>query len=452
MIPPPKLSHGDSLFSAKGRRRLARLMAIVPLALAAAVWTRNLIYIEPGKWFNLGLDLVGGVSAVYQADWSTASDVARTWGHQRILEVSREILVDRLAAKGIDDAEIRVATSASALHIDIPNVSDPSAVFDIVGRTGKLEFRPVLEKADESKAFNPDAPDVFRYYTALVRLGQPVFTGDQLDASRLRLISPQPGSTGEDAYYRIAFGFQPAIAEQWDAYALRHKGQQLAIVLDRDVRTMPTIREDTTDARSDVWTLTGRYGLEEARDHYLLLKHGQLPVELRQSQITLIGASPGHSFQRDGLQGFAWATVGLILMLVVFYANRRGSWLRPRWPSWHWRSDSAPASRSGRFESRWSRSRDSCSRWAWGSIRPSLSSSRCGNRSGGSRDTAFPMRSSCSLSTRRTRGVRASDPPARDAHEFHFDRRPAVLDPAAPVRLRDDPRHGAGLHQHLPDA
>lgn len=311
------------ILSPRTKRRIGLGVALLPVVLGAAVWVRNLIAVPKSEWFNPGLDLVGGVSVVYEADWSTAAGGAvGTTQREQLLRACKDVLLTRLEAKGIEGSEIRVASSQSCILVDIPNVSNPDQILDLVGRTGKLEFRPVLdESSDEVEEAGGQLGFTRRGAPTDVRLGPPVFTGDQLDTRKLRVLKPELGATDERASFRLAFEFRPDVADEFQEYAVQHRGQRLAITLDRDIRVVAQLNPETHGGGGG-WVLTGQYTLDEAQDHFLLLKHGELPVELRQSTVTLVGASLGASFRSDAFRGLAWASAGLLITLFVFYGRR----------------------------------------------------------------------------------------------------------------------------------
>ena len=82
---------------------------------------------------SLGLDLRGGVYAVYQAKDTSVEDFDTQ------LAGTISVLRNRLTAQGYTEATVTQQGSDS-IRVEIPDVDDPSAILDIIGTPAKLEF------------------------------------------------------------------------------------------------------------------------------------------------------------------------------------------------------------------------------------------------------------------------------------------------------------------------
>src|SRR3954453_5444113 len=86
---------------------------------------------------KLGLDLQGGLRVEYQAE-----QVGDKIPRPEDLEVIRQIIENRVNATGV--SEPLVTTQGSdRIVIELPGVSDPDAVRQLVGQTGRLDFVPL---------------------------------------------------------------------------------------------------------------------------------------------------------------------------------------------------------------------------------------------------------------------------------------------------------------------
>ena len=119
------------------RRLLASLVGIMLLAATAVGFT-----VGSGNTPSLGLDLQGGASVTLQP----AGEYDAT-----ALEVAVEIIRSRVDAIGV--AEPEIIRQGDTVVINLPGVKDQQRALDIVGRTGNLQLRPVLQ----SGTLNPDA-------------------------------------------------------------------------------------------------------------------------------------------------------------------------------------------------------------------------------------------------------------------------------------------------------
>ena len=111
------------------RKLLFSLLATVFVAVAALAG--NLI---AGNKPSLGLDLQGGASVTLEpkGSYDTAA-----------LDVAVEIIRARVDSIGV--AEPEIIRQGSTVVINLPGVKDQQRALDIVGRTGEVLLRPVLQ-------------------------------------------------------------------------------------------------------------------------------------------------------------------------------------------------------------------------------------------------------------------------------------------------------------------
>jgi preprotein translocase subunit SecD len=86
---------------------------------------------------ELGLDLQGGASVIYEA--GNADEIEDLDG---ALETSVEIIRNRVDALGV--AEPEIVTQGDAIVVNLPGVDDQARALELIGRTAELRFRPVL--------------------------------------------------------------------------------------------------------------------------------------------------------------------------------------------------------------------------------------------------------------------------------------------------------------------
>ena len=122
------------------RRLLASLIGILLVAVVSVGFT-----VASGDAPSLGLDLQGGASITLQPEGEYDA-VA--------LEVAVEIIRSRVDAIGV--AEPEIIRQGDTVVVNLPGVKDQQRALDIVGRTGDLHLRPVLQ----SGSFDPTAGEV----------------------------------------------------------------------------------------------------------------------------------------------------------------------------------------------------------------------------------------------------------------------------------------------------
>ena len=84
----------------------------------------------------LGLDLRGGVYVEY----SCAAPEGSEADFGTLLSGTIRVIQERLTDKGYAEATVQ-QIGTDGIRVEIPDVTDPSAVLDLIGSTAKLEFK-----------------------------------------------------------------------------------------------------------------------------------------------------------------------------------------------------------------------------------------------------------------------------------------------------------------------
>ena len=123
------------------KTRCAVNMIVVVILLAAfgalAIFGLNIgaLEIKPlVEGISQGLDLRGGVSAVYEAQDEGQSDFAS------LLSGTMAVLRNRLTNQGFTEATV-TQQGTNRIRIEIPDVDDPNEILNIIGQPAHLEFK-----------------------------------------------------------------------------------------------------------------------------------------------------------------------------------------------------------------------------------------------------------------------------------------------------------------------
>lgn len=117
---------------ARSRGALTPLLSIVVVAAAL------LGFVIAKDWTpQLGLDLQGGASVVFEPDGEATDDQ---------LDTAIGILRSRVDALGV--AEPEIVRQGDSIVVNLPGIEDSERAIEIIGRTAQLEFRPVLAGID----------------------------------------------------------------------------------------------------------------------------------------------------------------------------------------------------------------------------------------------------------------------------------------------------------------
>ncbi len=158
---------------------IASLAASLIVVLVAA------IYLGMGARPNLGLDLQGGISAIYTAVLPEGEEEPDDF--EEIVDEAIEVIRNRIDALGV--AEPDIARSGTDILVQLPGIQDAERVQELIGTTAQLTFRPVHETippGDPRYDADP-ADEVFDDTRALIAeseltyLGPDVSQGDDIE-------------------------------------------------------------------------------------------------------------------------------------------------------------------------------------------------------------------------------------------------------------------------------
>lgn len=327
------------------RPLLLSLTALLVLVVAGAV------LLGTGARPNLGLDLQGGISAVYQPVLPEGTEPPADF--EDILDETIEIIRARVDSLGV--AEPDISRSGSDVLVQLPGATDADRLRELIGRTAQLRFRPVLlrfepgsEGYDEididcsAGAAREDLPaetDGFVCGPATVigtaesgieipglkyYVGAADLTGDMIsDAFPVEESAGFSTSISFTPEGNAAFGrITGELACQRDLGQLA----LLAIVLDGIVESAPSMNPDVRcgvgipdGARITSGEIDREAQQVAATDLALVLRTGALPITLEASSFEQVSATLGEASLRAGLLA---GGLGLLLVgawLLFFY-------------------------------------------------------------------------------------------------------------------------------------
>jgi len=268
---------------------------------------------------RLGLDLVGGVQTLLEADVPPGTPI-----DPAAMDTAVKIVDNRVNGLGVNEASTQKA-GENRIVVELPGETDPVTAQAAIKQTGQLEFvdmssiTPQEAFSLELQTIKTDLPTgssveatatepVTGTSPLLDRVWPTVMTGSELSD-----VSVTTSQTGE---YQVAFKLKDQGARIFADFTRAHVGDVLAIVLDKQVISTPTIQNPITDGQG---VITGNYTLETANTMAVQLRYGSLPIPLRVVESRTVGPSLGQdSLQksmRAGLIGFSI----VILFMILYY-------------------------------------------------------------------------------------------------------------------------------------
>ena len=224
-----------------------------------------------------GLDLSGGVSAVYKV--TDPENNKETF--QSRLEGTKSSLLSLLVSKGYTEAQVTISTQGenTYLRVEVPDVDDPAKVLDLIGRPQTLEFK----KEDKADA------------EAQIR-----------------------GREHHEAAYLTQFN-----GEGKKAFAKLTKetvNKNTYIYINKEKYTTVKVNSVINDGKAIITSQNG-YTYEEAKEFATKLQAGALGVNLQVTEVKNISPTLGNkAIERALIAG----GVGILLVFIFMAAIYRG--------------------------------------------------------------------------------------------------------------------------------
>lgn len=292
-------------------------LVVIILLIAFSLWidlTKNIVIYNPfdntplvdrNVDLKLGLDLRGGLQALLEAD--VPADTVVT---SEELTNAKNILQNRANALGVSEISMQTAGDRRIVA-EFPGITNPEEVVAALKQTALLEFvdmgtTPVAEgtviKTDfglTDAAPTTDSGETI-YHT--------VMTGAGLETA-----SVQRSQSGA---YQIAFVLKSDSTSAFGEYTSSHRGQYLAIVLDKQVVSTPTINDPITDGQG---VITGNFTQESAQTLAVQLRSGALPIPIKVVESRTVGATLGEeSIRKSVLAGIIGMSVVILFMALNY--------------------------------------------------------------------------------------------------------------------------------------
>lgn len=233
-----------------------------------------------------------------------------------------ETIRNRIDEFGVTEPDIRPQQDRRIL-IQLPGVKDPKRALELIGKTAVLEFKIVDEEHSVQAALQGDIPpgseilykvDVDpdtgkRMQTPFLVKKRALLTGEYLTDARVQ-IDNQYG----DPYVSINFDAQGG--HLFKNITTEHEGERLAIILDNNVYSAPTIREPIAGGRA---MISGTFTMDEAKDLAIVLRAGALPAPVKILEKRTVGPSLGHDSIEKGFKSMVIGGIAVILFMVIYY-------------------------------------------------------------------------------------------------------------------------------------
>ncbi len=248
-------------------------------------------YTGYARSIKLGLDLAGGVSAVFDASAPEGEELTNDEMKVR-LDGVKASMEDLLTSKGYTESVVTYNTTGNpTITVEIPDVDDPERVFDLIGRPASLK---ITKGGEEDTVYI-------------------------IGSKHLEAVGIAADDKKNDGTYVISLQFNK---EGTTAFATATKenvnGKLDIYVNDEVIMEGVGVSKEISNGRAQISSNTG-YTYEQAYDLATRLQAGTFGVDLKVRETNIVSPTLGTSAIRSSLIA---AIVGLVLVMifmVVFY-------------------------------------------------------------------------------------------------------------------------------------
>lgn len=239
-------------------------------------------YIAYPATISLGLDLKGGIYAVYEANSEDTENL------ESRMQGTATALGNLLFEKGYTERTIALQNNNTRIRVEVPDVDNPETVFNLIGRPATLEFRK--EGKDEEKTTDP------------------YVTGKDVEKAYVTL--------SEDGEYEVALEFNDEGAKKFADATSELVGKPLNIWINDEWKLGPNVNEAITTGRA---TISGGYTYETASELATSIQAGAFDVELMLIESRTITPTLGvNAIRTSVLAGLIGLALIIIFMISVY--------------------------------------------------------------------------------------------------------------------------------------
>jgi preprotein translocase subunit SecD len=279
---------------------------------------------------RLGLDLVGGVQALMEADLPATTPI-----ESGSMDAATSIVENRVNGLGLTEAVVQKA-GERRIVIELPGETDPERALSTIQQTGLLEFVDMSSvpqdqaiglvgtviKTDFGQSSQiPTVPISSTLPTVPISSTQgltstvpisPTFKTVMTGAD-LKTVNVTTNQTGQ---YEVAFTLTSNGAKVFGDFTAAHVNDILAIVVDKKVISAPRINSAIPDGRG---IITGNFSSDSANSLAVQLRYGSLPIPLKVIEIRTVGPTLGQQSLQMSLRAGAIGFLIVFLFMLLYY-------------------------------------------------------------------------------------------------------------------------------------
>jgi len=272
--------------------------------------------------------------------WSYSSASSDTWEltmtpsalaqlKSDTLTQSMATIENRVNGLGLTEPVIQQHGRADAEHeilVQLPGVSDPARVMELLQMSAQLEIQEVLDGPHPSRQaaiaahngmlppnsevlpYGQRGPDGVMVESWYLLNRTPIVTGRDLRDAR-------PARDTQTQGWQTAFQLSREAGMRFGQFTGANVGKPLSVVLDNRIKNVATIQSRIDDEG----VIQGLSGEQEASDLALVLRAGSLPASVEYLEERTVGASLGADSIQQGVSSAVYGLVLIIVIMLLYY-------------------------------------------------------------------------------------------------------------------------------------
>jgi preprotein translocase subunit SecD len=259
------------------------------------------------------------------------SEIARI--QETTMNQSLETIERRINALGLTEPTIQLhGRKDNEILVQLPGEGDPERAKSVIQAGGQLELMLLVdptpypsqaeglarhggilppgtellkERPESHIRQNPN--DTGENWYLVQR--PPIVTGRDLRSATENRNTDMPGQ------WQINFVLSNEAAKRFGPFTEQNRGRQMAIVLEHQVYSAPTIQSRIEDQGR----IDGNFSQEAAHDLALVLRAGALPASIKYLEERTVGPSLGADSIRHGVQASVLSLLVVMIFMVFYY-------------------------------------------------------------------------------------------------------------------------------------
>ena len=222
------------------------------------------------------------------------------------LDQSLEIVRRRIDEVGTNEPTI-IRRGNDRILIELPGLSDPNRIKNLLGKTANLTFRLVSETESDFGSELLYFEDSEQQLNISKRI---LLSGDNL-------ITAKPSFDNQNNETTVNFSLDRVGSKKFARATTNNVGKRLAIILDNKIMSAPVIREPIVGGSG---VITGDFTFQSATDLALLLRSGALPAPLSIIEERTVGPDLGEDSIKAGAISLM---IGFLLVIIYMLYKYR---------------------------------------------------------------------------------------------------------------------------------